>query len=123
HHPQGPALNKHGLALSESRTSLGQRPFGQPLADVVDHEVIDGAGLAVLLEHPANAGRPTDEVPALEAVANLQEDIARKDPPLPPVADTARLGPGRRGEPGCVPLDAVQPQVFADLRLSVRRNV
>jgi hypothetical protein len=90
---------------------------------MVDDEVIDSAGFAVLLEHPANTGCPADEVPAPKAVGNLEEDVAWEDPPLPAVADASGLGPGRRREPGRIALDAVQPQVFADLRLSIRRNM
>src|SRR5205085_10321428 len=104
-------------------TRRAQRPVGEPLAYMVDDAVIDGSRLPVGLQHPAHAGRPADQVPPGKLLAGPEEDIAGKDPPLPAVSDATRLGPRRRREARGVALHVVQPQVFAYLRLTVRRHV
>ena len=115
-----------GGQLSDSSRQQALSDFlrrEQPLANVVDHKIIDGAGLAVLLKHPADAGRPADQVPASEALIRPEEDVAGEDPPVLAVTDASRLCSRRHRKLRSVAVDPVDAQEFADLRLAIWGSV
>ena len=91
----------------------------QPESKPVDNRLGKAGRRAAVTQHPPHAGRPLDHIPAGEAERRLEKEVAGEDNARPSIANTARPGPGGRGEPRRIDLDALQRQKGGDLRLMV----